>query len=459
MLNFICYNCSAMIKEFLLRYKLWVTKPESALIISFATVIFIGGILLTLPISTSSGNGLDFIDALFTSTSATCVTGLIVVDTGTFFSTFGQIVILILIQLGGLGIMTFTAIFVWLSKKAYSAQTHYTIQDTFGGDIEHLSIEDLLKFIVTTTFTIEGIGALILFFKLKTMYPTGKAIYSAIFHSISAFCNAGFSIYSDSLVQFNQSWVTLSTIMLLIIFGGLGYPVLFELKEIISGKEKKPSFHTKLVLTTTISLIIGGAIFIWLGDPSLSLLDSLFQSVTTRTAGFNSVDIGKLPSSSLFIMIMLMFIGGSPGSCAGGIKTTTFSGYLILVKDWFFGQYRKRLFERRLTQETKDKIKSVITLAVFTVLGSFTVLLYTEQSILANYQEGFRNLLFEVVSAFGTVGLSTGITSHLSPTGKIVIIVDMFFGRVGPLAIVTSLLFARKKKKKIDYPEQKIMIG
>ncbi len=447
-----------MIKEFLLKYRLWVTKPESALIISFAVVIFTGAVLLSLPVSTR-GEGLDFLDALFTATSATCVTGLIVVDTGTFFSLFGQIVILILIQLGGLGIMTFTAIFVWLSKKAYSIQTHYTIQDTFGGDIEHLSIEDLLKFIVTATFTIEAIGAIILFFRLKPIYPTEKAVYSAIFHSISAYCNAGFSIYQDSLIQFRQSWITLTTIMFLIVFGGLGYPVLFELKEIAKGKQKQASFHTKLVLSTSISLIIGGAILIKLGKPSLTLLDSLFQSVTTRTAGFNSVDISKLPSSSLFIMTMLMFVGGSPGSCAGGIKTTTFSGYLILVKDWFFGKYRKRMFERKLTQETKDKIKSVITLAFFTVIISFTILLYTEKHIITNYQEGFRNLLFEVVSAFGTVGLSTGITSSLSKVGKLVIIVDMFFGRVGPLAIVTSLLFGRRKKKKIDYPEQKIMIG
>ncbi len=448
-----------MIKEFLLKYKLWVTKPDSALIISFATVILIGGILLTLPISTTNAKGLDFIDALFTSTSATCVTGLIVVDTGTFFSTFGQIVILVLIQLGGLGIMTFTAIFVWLSKKAYSVQTHYTIQDTFGGDIEHLSIEDLLKFIVSATFLIEGTGAFILFIKLKNYYPVGKALYSAIFHSISAFCNAGFSIYSDSLMHFRQSWLTLSTVMFLIVFGGLGYPVLYEIKDIISGKEKKASFHTKLVIATTFSLIIGGTVFILLGDNNLSVLDSLFQSVSARTAGFNSVDIGKLPSSSIFILIMLMFIGGSPGSCAGGIKTTTFAGYLILVKDWFFGQYRKRLFERKLTQETKEKIKSVITLAFSTVIISFTILLFTEQNIILHYHEAFRNLLFEVVSAFGTVGLSTGITASLSKIGKIVIIVDMFFGRVGPLAIVTSLLFARRKKKKIDYPEQKIMIG
>ncbi|BBB33366.1 trk system potassium uptake protein TrkH [Thermotomaculum hydrothermale] len=448
-----------MIKEFLLKYKLWVTKPESALVISFAIVILAGAILLTLPISSTPGNSTSFLDALFTSTSATCVTGLIVFDTGTHFSIFGQVVILTLIQLGGLGIMTFTAIFVWLSKKAYSVQTHYTIQDTFGGDIEKLSIENLLKFIVSATFTIEGLGAAILFFKLKEIYPTGKALYSAIFHSISAFCNAGFSIYSDSLIQFRQSWITLTTIMLLIIFGGLGYPVLFELREKILGKRKKTSFHTKLVLATTLSLIFGGAFFIWLGDHSLTILDSLFQSVTTRTAGFNSVDIGKLPSSSLFIMIMLMFIGGSPGSCAGGIKTTTFSGYLILVKDWFFGEHRKRLFERKLTQETKDKIKSVITLAFSTVVVSFTILLFSEQAIITTYREAFRNLLFEVVSAFGTVGLSTGITSNLSNVGKLVIIIDMFFGRVGPLAIVTSLLFGRRKKKKIDYPEQKIMIG
>jgi len=448
-----------MIKEFLLRYKLWITKPETALVISFALVIFAGSGLLCLPIATVKGQSTGFLDALFTATSATCVTGLIVFDTGSHFTVFGQTVILVLIQLGGLGIMTFTAIFVWLSKKAYSVQTHYTIQDTFGGDIEHLSIEHLLKFIAGSTFLIESAGALLLFFKFKHMFPLKEAIYSAIFHSISAFCNAGFSLYSDSLMQFQQSWITLTTIMLLIVFGGLGYPVLYELKEKAAGKKAKTSFHTKLVLSTTIALIIGGTIFIKLGDTSLTLLDSLFQSVTTRTAGFNSVDIGRLPSSSLFIMIMLMFIGGSPGSCAGGIKTTTFSGFLILVKDLFFGRHRKRIFERKLTSETKEKIKSVLILAFTTVILSFTVLLYTEKGILMHFREGFRNLIFEVVSAFGTVGLSTGITSSLSDWGKLVIIIDMFFGRVGPLAIVTALLFGRRKERKIDYPEQKIMIG
>ena len=448
-----------MIKDFLLKYKLWLTKPETALILSFAGVILVGAILLTLPVSSQSGQWTDFLTALFTSTSATCVTGLIVVDTGTYFSTFGQIVILVLIQLGGLGIMTFTAIFIWLSKKAYSVQTHYAIHDTFGADIEHLSIDNLLKFIVLSTFTIEGIGAGFLFLHLKKIMPAGEALYSAIFHSISAFCNAGFSIYSDSLVKFGNSWITLSTVMGLIVLGGLGYPVLFELSRKLKGHRFRTSFHTKLVLSTSVSLIIGGAILIKLGKPSLTVLDSLFQSVTTRTAGFNSVDISKLPSSSLFIMTMLMFVGGSPGSCAGGVKTTTFSGYLILVKDWFLGKYRKRIFERKLPQETKDKIKSVLTLAFFTVIVSFTVLLYTETEILNTSKEGFRNILFEVVSAFGTVGLSTGITSSLSTAGKLVIIVDMFFGRLGPLAIVTSILFARRKKKKIDYPEQKIMIG
>ncbi len=448
-----------MIKEFLLRYKLWITKPETALVVSFAAVVFAGTLLLYLPIATVNGQYTSLLDAFFTSTSATCVTGLIVYDTGSHFTLFGQIVILCLIQLGGLGIMTFTAIFVWLSKKAYSVQTHYAIQDTFGGDIEHLSIEDLLKFIAGTTFIIEGLGAIAIFLRLKEIYPLKHAAYSAIFHSISAFCNAGFSLYSDSLMQFNQSWITLTTIMTLIVLGGLGYPVLYELKGKITGKKSKTSFHTKLVLSTTIALIIGGTILIWLGDRDLNLLNALFQSITTRTAGFNSVDIGKIPSSSLFIMTMLMFVGGSPGSCAGGIKTTTFSGFLILVKDLFFGRHRKRIFERKLTGETKEKIKSVIILAVSTVIFSFTILLFTETSILTSCKEGFRNVLFEVVSAFGTVGLSTGITSHLSPIGKLVIIVDMFFGRVGPLAIVTTLQFGRRKEKKIDYPEQKIMIG
>jgi len=448
------------IEQFIFRFRLWRERPETALLSSFAAAIFVGALLLTLPIASASGQSTNFLTALFTSTSAVCVTGLIVVDTGTHFSRFGQVIIMILIQAGGLGIMTFTALFAWLSRRKVSVQHQLTLRDTFLARTETLSLKRLLIFILSTTAVIEAAGAAVLFFSMTDPAPGGR-LFNAVFHSVSAFCNAGFSLNADSVIRFHTSIPVMGTIMLLIIFGGIGYPVMLEIRSHLKtpGQVGHWSLHTKTVLLTTIALILGGAFFIRLGDANLSLLDALFQSVTSRTAGFNSVQFGALPHSIMMVMILLMFVGGSPGSCAGGIKTTTFSGMIVVWKDWLFGASRKRFFKRKISADTIRKIKAVIGLAAIWILLSFAVLLYTESLIFAIDPTAFQDLLFEVVSAMGTVGLSAGVTPHLSFIGRIVIILDMFIGRVGPLAVVTALLYTGPAKVIIGYPEEKIMIG
>ncbi len=413
-----------------------------------------------LPLSNAVGRTTGFLTALFTSTSAVCVTGLIVVDTGTHFSRFGQVIIMLLIQAGGLGIMTFTALFAWISRRRVSIQSQLTLRDTFLAKTEAVSLRRLLLFILSTTAVIEGAGATMLYFSMKDPAPGGR-LFNAIFHSISAFCNAGFSLNSNSVVPFHTSIPVMGTIMLLIIAGGIGYPVMLEVRSHLKapGHAGHWSLHTKTVLLSTAVLIFGGAFFIKLGAPQFSIMDALFQSVSTRTAGFNSVSFGHLPHAIMLVMILLMFIGGSPGSCAGGIKTTTFSGMIVVWKDWLFGGSRKRFFKRRLSSYTIRKIKAVIGLASIWILLSFTALLYTESLIFATDPAAFQDLLFEVVSAMGTVGLSTGVTPHLSGIGRVIIILDMFIGRVGPLAVVTALLNAGTSRVKIGYPEEKIMIG
>lgn len=447
-----------MIKSFVSFVMHKKDKPESMLVLSFAFVILFGAFLLMLPYSTVDGKGASFLTSLFTSTSATCVTGLIVVDTGTYFTKFGQIVILSLIQAGGLGIMTFTAFFAWLAGKKLSVMFHYSISDSFVLKNESISLQNTLIFIFSSTFIIEMIGAIFLYFPFSKHLTKGNAIYHSIFHSISAYCNAGFSLNSDSLMLYSNSKITLITIMFLIILGGIGYPVLRELNIFIkSFKTHKLSLHFKIVIFSTLILIFMGAFFIFIADEKMNFLNAIFQSVSTRTAGFNSVNFGSLSSPALFSMILLMFIGGSPGSTAGGIKTTTFAGGIVILKDLIFGAKRKRAFKRRLAPSSVRKIKVVILLAFFVNLFSFIILLYSEYY----YKTGlsFRNIMFEVVSALGTVGLSTGITAKLSDFGKVIIILDMFVGRVGPLAMVTAILLTGEKTAKIDYPEEKILIG
>ncbi|MBN2105624.1 Trk family potassium uptake protein [bacterium] len=425
--------------------------------LSFIVTIFIGMILLTFPTATTDGHGANLIDALFTSTSATCVTGLIVQDTPRYFSQFGQWVILVLIQLGGLGIMTYSA-FVALLLKKLSLGQRKMVQEMFE---EEQNVYSMIFYIVKMTFFVELAGMILLFIRWNFMYKDPmRTLYFSLFHSVSAFCNAGFSLHSNSLENFTGDlWVN-GIIMLLIIIGGLGFIVIYE----TSGQWKKHklrlSTHSLIVIFTSAFLIVLGflVIFFFEFDGSLvqyplptRFLAALFQSVTTRTAGFNTVPIGPLSRVSLTFMILLMFIGASPGSTGGGIKTTTFAVLLLSVYSILRSRDRVEVFHRTLVPANILKALTVLVFALVLVVIIFGLLLATEDI-------PYLPLLFETVSAFGTVGLSTGITASLSSTGKLLIVILMFAGRIGPLTL--GLALAREmKKRKVGYPDARVMIG
>ncbi|MEN3190153.1 MAG: TrkH family potassium uptake protein [Atribacterota bacterium] len=418
-----------------------------------------GTILLNLPAASSTGKSVGFINALFTATSATCVTGLIVLDTGKDFSTFGQLTILILLQCGGLGIMTMSTMFAFLMGKKISLRQRLIMQES----LNQFSIGGLVrlaKYILIFTVIIEGVGATILFFCWQRFYSPIKALYLGVFHSISAFCNAGFSLFSDSIMRYKGDLTINLTFMALIILGGIGFLVLLELFQY--GKNGTLSLHAKLALKISLILILIGFIGIYLiesNNPftlsnlnlSEKIYGSIFQSVTARTAGFNTIHIGSMLNPTLFLIIILMFIGASPGSTGGGVKTTTFGLLILYVWSSLTGKEGINLFKRRVSPDIIPKALTVITLSLALVIT---------MTILLSYVEGkdFIKILFEVVSAFGTVGLSTGITPSLSVAGKIIIIITMFSGRVGPLGLALSLI-KKREPEVIKYPEEKVMVG
>ena len=429
------------------------------LALGFLSAIAIGTILLILPAASSTQKSIGFINALFTATSATCVTGLIVLDTGKDFSTFGQLVILILLQCGGLGIMTMSTMFAFLAGKRISLRHRLLIQES----LNQFSIGGLVrlaKYILIFTAVIEGVGAAILFFYWQRIYSPLQALYLAAFHSISAFCNAGFSLFSDSLIRYKGDLVINLTFIILIILGGIGFLVLLEFFQY--GKNRTLSLHAKLALKISLILILIGFIIIFfvesnnpstLGNLSFSekMFGSIFQSVTARTAGFNTIHIGNMQNATLFLIIILMFIGASPGSTGGGVKTTTFGLLILYVWSSLKGKEEIQVFKRRVSQDIIPKVLAVITLSVGLIIIMTILLSYVEG-------EDFIKILFEVVSAFGTVGLSTGITPSLSLTGKIIIIITMFTGRIGPLGLALALI-QKREPEMIRYPEEKIMVG
>ena len=441
--------------------------PHQVLILSFLVLISLGTFLLALPISTN-GRGLSFIDALFTSTSATCVTGLIVVDTGSRFTTFGRWVILFLIQLGGLGIMTYSTFFILFFTKKLSFRGREIIQQTISST-PYSDIGKLLKSILYFTFSIEAMGALMLFLRFWSQFPFKKSVYLGIFHSISAFCNAGFSPFSQSLSAYRADPVINLVMAGLIIIGGLGFMALLDIKRFVlwSEKEKKRmlTLHTKIVLLSTGILIGGSVILIFLLESSQSfrgfsfpvkLLASFFQAVTPRTAGFNSVDIGSLANPTILLIMILMFIGASPGSCGGGIKTSTFSVLIALFSARLRGRERVHLFGRALPQETTARSISILVSSVLVIfLFTLGLMIVTQ----GGGERGlFSEILFEVVSAFGTVGLSMGLTPHLSLLGKLLIVMVMFIGRIGPLTIAMAVGESREGMR-YRYPEENVMVG
>jgi len=424
---------------------------------SFILTILIGTILLTFPTATTDGKGAGFIDALFTSTSATCVTGLIVQDTSTYFTRFGQIVILILIQLGGLGIMTYSAFFALVIGR-FSLGQRKIVQELFE---EEQNIYNMIFYIFKMTIIVELIGAVLLFFRWNFYFSTPlKALYFSLFHSVSAFCNAGFSLFSNSLSNFVSDPAINFIIMFLIILGGLGFIVVHEMTYRLKKSRRQFSPHTKLILVTSASLIVAGflAIFFFEFDGVLlnhsvpaKIWSSLFQSVTTRTAGFNTIPISALSGVTLTIMIVLMFIGASPGSTGGGIKTSTFAILILSVKSLIQGKRDIEVFKRSIPYSCVMKTLALLVSAM--VLVSLTFLL-----LLAIENKPYQQILFETVSAFGTVGLSTGITPNLTNAGKLLITILMYLGRIGPLTL--GLALAKDiTQEKISYPEARVMIG
>lgn len=442
--------------------------PARILIFGFLTLILLGTGLLMLPVS-SMGPRLCFVDALFMSTSASCVTGLSVVDACTL-SLFGQIVILVLIQAGGLGIMTVSTLFLLIAGKRPSLTEHAVVIDTFTCSGER-GLVSIIREVVLFTLVIETAGAVCLFVHFKSFFAPAHAFYLAVFHAVSAFCNAGFSLFSDSLMRYRQDWILNCVICLLVIAGGIGFIVLSELKQKFPYNRRawsRLSLHTKLVIVATGFLLCFSTLLIagmeWkntlAGMPAGSrLIGAFFQAVSARTAGFNTISIQNMANETLFLIMILMFIGAGPGSCAGGIKITTAAALVFAGFSKLNGHDRPQLFHRTITSNSIIKAMSLVMISGFIVSAGTMILLMTESghvSHIASRGE-FLELLFETVSAFGTVGLSTGVTAKLSESGRLLITLIMFIGRIGPMVI--TLAITRRITKHYYHAEEGIMIG
>ncbi|QTH46673.1 Trk family potassium uptake protein [Cohnella sp. LGH] len=422
----------------------------------------LGSLLLMMPFAHVSERTPSFIDALFTATSATCVTGLVVVDTGTYWTLGGQWIILGLIQLGGLGFMTMSTLFAIVLKRKISLKERLILREAFN----QTSIEGIIRLVRKVWFyalSIELVGALLLSFRFLQDMPPGEAIYKGVFHAISFFNNAGFDVMGDfrSLVDYANDPVVNIVTMLLIILGGLGFIVLSDLAD-IRRANRRLSLHSKVVLSTSGILIVVGAIVIFIFEYSNGktlapmtlgekLLASFMQSVSPRTAGVNTVDLAGLRQSTQFFIVLLMFIGASPGSTGGGIKTTTFTALLGAVAAMVRGKEDVVFFRYRLARE---RVYKALTITLF----SFGLILIATMILLTTEDHHFLMILFEAASAFGTVGLSIGLTTQLTLTGKIVIIALMFIGRLGPLTL-SYALGPRQVRVLYRFAEGKIIIG
>jgi trk system potassium uptake protein TrkH len=445
--------------------------PATLVLASFLLVIAVGTLMLKLPISTKTGY-IAWVDSLFTVTSAVCVTGLVVVDTGTYFTVFGQWVILVLIQIGGLGVMTISVAMFRLIGRSISFRHRMVMQDLFA----HTPREDifgLVKSIILLTLSAEVLGAALLTIHWSRELPFLSAVYTAIFHSVSAFCNAGFSLYPQSMVGYTNSVLLNAVVCSLIVVGGIGFPVLYDLQCWIKYQKSKRcrlSIQTKTMLLTTLVLIVADALmFAFLEHRSLSMSQSvshrilvpLFQSITCRTAGFNTVDIASLREATLAMMIFLMFFGASPGSCGGGVKTTT----LALLAAFTVSRVRRRrrvnIFKKSIPAETVTRSVSLVLISIG-IIGIVLFMLLVGDPATGRNAAGphgsFLAYLFETVSAFGTVGLSMGVTPDLSVWGKCWIILMMIIGRVGVLTF-SYIIVGTGTANGVEYSEENLMVG
>ncbi len=433
-----------------IRKKLFKDKlnPPQVLALGFLSLILIGSILLNLPIASSSGSSIGYVNSLFTSASAVCVTGLTVLNTARDFTPFGQVIIITLIQFGGLGIMTLATVGYIIMGKKISFKERLMIKEQLNTESIQ-GIVKLTKKVIGYTFFLEMMGSLLLALRFVPMFGFEKGLAFSIFHAISAYCNAGFDIFGDSLIIFQNDYYVLLILSLLIILGGLGFTVYADL--LAKDKLRKLTLHSKVVLIMTGSLLIIGTLSFLLFESSnpgtlgsmnfpSRLANSFFQSVSPRTAGFYSVDMSKIRETTIFSTIMLMFIGGSPGSTAGGIKTTTFACLLLTTISVVKGEEDVNCLNRRLPFETIKRAVSIFLIGLAIVFSTAIILTITDSSL------KFINLLFESTSAFGTVGLTTGITDKLSTLGRLVITLTMYIGRVGPLTMAYA--FARRNMKR-----------
>ncbi len=472
-------------------------SPITWPVLSFALAIFVGSIALKMPFALAEGQELAYIDALFIATSAVCVTGLASVDVGTVFSDAGLGIVMALIQLGGLGITTYTSLIFILWRNRVPVTDRKAVYHALANE-SVVNVRAFVWQLVLLVFAIELVTALLLYLHDPIVFHP----FYAIFHAISAFCNAGFSPFSQNLIPFKDDLVVNAIIGVSIVLGGLGFVVLYELRLVLQNlfqafgqfiklkvfgqkekvvilvpdsifpeKQSKPKLerYSRLIIKISLILIFGGATLIYgleilhlKSEPSFSLaLTSLFQSISLRTAGFTTVDLAHLSDASMLIMVALMFIGGSPGSCAGGIKTTTFMVLLAFMKAQITGEKSVVIKDREIRQETVSQALMLFFFGVLITGGSVLFLCISENASLIGHSTGhvpLLSLIFEVVSAFATVGYSINLTPHLSDVGKIVIILNMYIGRVGFIGLLAALHSLRPSRK-YSYPTMNIPIG
>lgn len=459
------------------RHEHHAMRPTRQIALSFLAVILIGSILLSLPICNNQAPT-TYLNNLFIATSATCVTGLVPVVTSEQFNILGQLVIIILIQIGGLGFLTFLNLLLIMIKKKISLTNKIVLQEALNQPSLN-AIPKFVKSVIKYTFIVEGIGAILLAFVFIPDHGFLRGIYYAIFHAISAFCNAGFDVLgSNSLLGYQTNVMINLVIPGLIIMGGLGFIVWFDVAETIKKEFNRPSkfnwrhlfngfsLHTKIVLIMTIILLLIGGVLFYLCEfynpdtlGNLNLFDqiqvSFFQSATLRTAGFASVDIASLYPYTKFMMCIFMFIGGSPAGTAGGIKTVTFAISILMVYNIYHGRKEVTAFARRIPKRLIIRSFAIITIGISLAFTSIFILSISENA-------PFIDIMFEAISAFATVGLSASLTPSLTTIGKIIIIILMYIGRIGPITMIIS--FARKSyinagKKEVKYTDGNILLG
>lgn len=444
-------------------------KPINVLPLGFIVVILTGALLLMLPFSSKDGRSLSFLDAVFTATSATCVTGLVVADTGTYFSLFGQIVVILLIQVGGLGIMTMSMILFSFTGRKVSLHDRMSMAEGLG-ESRLQGVVRLTRGALLVTGITELTGAILLSIRFIPQYGVAKGIWFSIFHSISAFCNAGFDLLGGyrSFTGYSGDPYLLFVIMGLIVAGGLGFGVILNLRN--TRDLRRLRLHSKMVLTGTVFLILSGALlFLWIeydnaktiGNMSLfdKIINSMFQSVTLRTAGFNSIDQLAMHDASKGVGILLMLVGGGPAGTAGGLKITTVFTLLLAARAYLRGKFETEAFGRTIPLEQTRRALTITLLGGLFLLAMGMMLSFSEQDMPAG-SLGLLNQLYEATSAFCTVGVSTGVSAAGSSVTRVILILLMYAGRVGLITVALSLVESTSRKEPVlHYPQEDILIG